>query len=100
MGAWTLRRASPTRRRHRDARAREAWPMLTDDLRKLLIQQIGHELSAHQLYMAISIYFAQQSLVRWAKVFRDQSMEEAQHATRIMDFLIDNQIDFDLPALR
>ncbi len=74
--------------------------MLTEDLRKLLIQQIGHELAAHQLYMSISVYFDRQSLKRWAKVFRDQSVEEAQHATKIMDFLIDNEIEFDLPALR
>jgi len=30
--------------------------MLSADLRKLLIAQIGSELSAHQLYLAIAIY--------------------------------------------
>ncbi len=74
--------------------------MLDSDLRKLLIAQIGHELGAHQLYMAIALYFERQSLKRWGKLFRDQSIEEAQHAARIMDFLTDNDIDFDLPALK
>lgn len=74
--------------------------MVTADLRKLLIAQIGNELAAHQLYLAISIYFERQSLDRWGKLFRRQSVEEAQHAQKIIDFLVDNEIDFDLPALK
>jgi bacterioferritin B len=74
--------------------------MLTADLRKLLIAQIGNELAAHQLYLAIAIYFERQSLDRWGKLFRRQSVEEAQHAQKIIDFLIDNEVDFDLPALK
>ncbi len=74
--------------------------MLTPDLRKLLIAQIGHELAAHQLYLAISIYFERQSLDRWGQLFRRQSIEEAQHAQKIIDFLVDNEVDFDLPALK
>jgi ferritin len=74
--------------------------MISGDLRKLLIAQIGSELGAHQLYMAISIYFDRASLKAWAKLFKVQSIEEAQHAQRIMDFLTDNEIEFDLPALK
>jgi ferritin len=60
----------------------------------------GNELAAHQLYMGIALYFERQSLDRWGKLFRDQSVEEAQHAAKIMDFLTDNEVDFDLPALK
>jgi bacterioferritin B len=74
--------------------------MLSADLSKLLIAQIGNELAAHQLYLAIAIYFERQSLDRWGKLFRDQSVEEAQHAQKIIDFLVDNDVDFDLPALK
>ena len=74
--------------------------MISDRLSKLLIEQIGHELRAHQLYMAIATYFERQSLSRWAKLFHDQSVEEAGHATKIMDFLTDNNVSFDLPALK
>ena len=74
--------------------------MISGDLRKLLIAQIGSELSAHQLYMAISLYFDRASLRGWGKLFKNQSVEEAQHAQRIMDFLTDNEIEFDLPALK
>ena len=74
--------------------------MLSPDLRKLLIAQIGNELGAHQLYMGIALYFERQSLDGWGKLFRDQSIEEAQHAPKIMDFLTDNEVEFDLPALK
>lgn len=74
--------------------------MISDRLSKLLIEQIGHELRAHQLYLAIATYFKRQSLARWAKLFHDQSVEEAGHAMKIMDFLTDNNVPFDLPALK
>ena len=74
--------------------------MLSSDVGRLLVAQIGNELAAHQLYLAIAIYFERQSLDRWGKLFRDQSIEEAQHALRIVDFLVDNDVDFDLPALK
>ena len=74
--------------------------MITGDLRKQLIAQIGSELAAHQLYMAISVYFDRASLRGWGKLFKHQSIEEAQHAQKIMDFLTDNEIEFDLPALK
>jgi bacterioferritin B len=74
--------------------------MLDADLRKLLIAQIGNEFAAHSLYMGISVYFDRQSLRRWGKLFKRQAIEEAGHATKIMDFLTDNEIDFDLPAVK
>ena len=74
--------------------------MISDRLSALLIEQIGSELSAHQAYMGVSLYFERQSLKRWASLFRAQALEEAGHAEKIMAFLIDNEVTFDLPALR
>ena len=74
--------------------------MISDRLSALLIEQIGSELSAHQAYVGISIYFERESLRRWAGVFRAQALEEAGHAEKIMAFLIDNEVAFDLPPLR
>src|SRR5664280_2503561 len=70
--------------------------MITDEVRDLLIAQVGHELNAHQAYYGISLYFEGQSLAKWAGVFRAQSVEEAQHAAKIISFLVDNGIPFDL----
>jgi ferritin len=73
--------------------------MISEPLAKLLVAQVSSELGAHQTYLGISLYFERQSLRRWAKVFRDQSIEEAQHASKIMAFLLDNEVEFDLPGL-
>jgi ferritin len=72
--------------------------VISERLAKLLVEQVGHELGAHQAYLGISLYFERQSLDRWARLFRAQSAEEAEHASRIMTFLIDNEVAFDLPA--
>jgi bacterioferritin B len=74
--------------------------MISKKMTELLVEQIGHELRAHQLYMGMSIWFERQSLSRWAKLFRDQSVEEAGHADKIMQFLIDNDVQYELPALK
>lgn len=74
--------------------------MISEPVARLLVEQLGNELGAHQKYLGISIYFQRQSLARWAKLFRDQSIEEAQHADRIMIFLVDNEVKFELPALK
>jgi ferritin len=73
--------------------------MISEPLAKLLVAQISSELGAHQVYLGISLYFERQSLHGWAKVFRDQSVEEAGHASKIMAFLLDNEVEFDLPGL-
>ena len=74
--------------------------MISQKVSRLLIEQIGSELRAHQFYLAVSIWFDRQSLKRWAKLWHDQSVEEAGHASKIIEFLVDNDVDFNLPALK
>ena len=73
--------------------------MISEQVSKLLVAQVGHELGAHQKYMGISLYFARQSLRGWAKLFHEQATEEAGHAAKIMAFLIDNEVAFNLPPI-
>jgi bacterioferritin B len=73
--------------------------MISEPVTKLLTAQVAHELGAHQTYLGISLYFERQSLKGWAKFFRDQSVEEAGHAAKIMAFLIDNEVAFGLPQV-
>jgi ferritin len=73
--------------------------MISDQAQKLLVQQIAHELSAHQTYMGISLYFTRQSLNGWAKFFYQQAVEEAEHGWKIINFLIDNEVTFALPQV-
>ena len=73
--------------------------MIAAEPQKLLVQQIAHELSAHNTYMGISLYFTRQSLNGWAKFFHDQAVEEAEHGWKIINFLIDNDVEFSLPQV-
>ena len=74
--------------------------MIDERVAKLLVEQIGIELGAHQQYLGISLWFERQSLSGWARLFRDQALEEARHAEKIIGYLIDNDVRFDLPALK
>ena len=73
--------------------------MISERLSKLLVAQVASELGAHQAYLGIALYFGRQSLGKWASLFRAQSVEEAGHASKIMAFLVDNEVEFDLPGL-
>ena len=73
--------------------------MIAEQPAKLLVAQVASELSAHQTYMGISLYFARESLNGWAKFFHDQATEEAEHGGKIIGFLIDNDVDFSLPPV-
>jgi bacterioferritin B len=73
--------------------------MISDQAQKLLVQQVAHELLAHQTYMGISLYFTRQSLNGWAKLFHEQAVEEAAHGWKIINFLIDNDVQFALPQV-
>jgi bacterioferritin B len=73
--------------------------MINDQAQKLLVQQVAHELSAHQTYMGISLYFTRESLNGWAKFFHQQAVEEAGHAWKIINFLVDNDVVFGLPQV-
>ena len=74
--------------------------MISKRLAKLLVEQVGAEFGAHQRYLGMAIHFERQSLSRFGKLFRDQSVEEAQHGLKIIDFLVDHDVEFVLPALK
>jgi bacterioferritin B len=73
--------------------------VISKQANRLLVEQVGHELAAHQNYMGIALFFERQSLKGWAKFFRDQAVEEAEHAAKIMAFLMDNEVEFSIPAV-
>jgi ferritin len=73
--------------------------MVADKPAKLLVAQIASELKAHQVYMGISVHFTRESLNAWAKFFRDQALEEAEHGWKIINYLVDNGIEFALPQV-
>jgi bacterioferritin B len=73
--------------------------VISEQATKLLVAQVAHELTAHQVYMGIALSFERQSLKGWARLFHDQAVEEAGHGAKIIEFLIDNDVEFNLPAV-
>ena len=54
-----------------------------------LKEQIGNELAASQQYLAIAVYYDDETLPRLASVFYQQSLEERNHALMMVRYLLD-----------
>jgi ferritin len=54
-----------------------------------LNEQVGHEFAASQQYVAIAVYYDAQTLPRLAAHFYRQAVEERNHATMIVQYLLD-----------
>jgi len=74
--------------------------MISTTLSQALNKQIGHELSAHNHYLAIAVYFAKRSLDGWAGFFFRQAEEEREHAMKILNFMLDNDIAPYIPEVQ
>lgn len=65
----------------------------------LLREQIGHEFTASQQYVAFAVWFDQQALPQLAARFYAQSLEERNHAMMIVNYLLDRGIDVTIPPI-
>jgi bacterioferritin B len=59
------------------------------DFHSLLNEQIGHEFSAAHQYIAIAVWYDQQTLPRLAAHFYQQALEERNHGMMIVQYLMD-----------
>ena len=66
---------------------------------RLLNEQIGHEFSASQQYIAIAVWYDQQSLPQLAAHFYRQAVEERNHAMMIVQYLIDRDLEVTIPGV-
>ncbi len=73
--------------------------LVSSKLAQKLQEQIGHELGAHQKYLAIGTYFAQRNLDRFSALFYKQAEEEKEHAMKIVKFLTDAGETAHFPAI-
>ena len=74
---------------------------VSDKLLTALNVQVGHELGASSLYLAIASYFGSESLSELSRFFFRQSEEEREHALKFIHFIIDvgGQLEVpDVPA--
>ena len=64
-----------------------------------LNEQVGHEFSASQQYVAIAVYYDAQTLPRLAAHFYRQAVEERNHAMMIVQYLLDSDERIVVPGV-
>jgi len=65
----------------------------------LLREQIRSEFGASQQYIAIAVYFEGADLPQLAKHFYSQAVEERNHAMMLVQYLIDRDVDVEIPGV-
>lgn len=64
----------------------------------LLQEQIHHEFTAAQQYVAVAVYFDGADLPQLAKHFYGQAVEERNHAMMMVQYLIDRDASVEIPG--
>ena len=64
-----------------------------------LNEQIGHEFAASQQYIAIAVYYEDESLKELASHFYRQAVEERNHAMMLVQYLLDADQQIAIPGL-
>jgi len=64
-----------------------------------LNEQIGHEFAASQQYLAIAVYYDDETLPRLASFFYAQALEERNHALMMVQYLLDAGASAPIPGV-
>ena len=64
-----------------------------------LLEQIGNEFAAMQQYLAIAVYYDDETLPRLASFFYSQSLEERNHALMMVQYLLDAGEQAPIPGV-
>lgn len=64
-----------------------------------LQDQVRNEFSASQQYVALAVWFDDQDLPQLARHFYRQALEERNHALMIVQYLLDNDIQPEIPGM-
>ena len=70
--------------------------MITESMRQALIEQLNRELHSAYTYLAMSAYCSSRDFNGAAHWFRQQYEEEQLHATKLYDYLIDQDAAVEL----
>ena len=65
-----------------------------------LNDQVGHELAAHNQYVACAVYYDALTMPQMAGFFYAQAMEERGHAMMMVRYLIDSDAPVRIPGVR
>ena len=73
--------------------------MPADAFVERLNEQIGHEFAAMQQYLAIAVYYDDETLPRLASFFYAQALEERNHALMMVQYLLDAGAAAPIPGV-
>jgi bacterioferritin B len=65
----------------------------------LLREQVGHEFTASQQYIALAVYFDSEDLPQLAQRFYRQALEERNHAMMMVRYLLDKDVSVTIPGV-
>lgn len=71
----------------------------TSKFHALLQEQIYHEFTAAQQYVAVAVYFDGGEFPQLAKFFYAQAVEERNHAMMMVQYLLDRDINVEVPGI-
>jgi ferritin len=61
--------------------------------------QVGHELAAHNQYLACAIHYDAMTMPQMAAHFYAQALEERSHALMMVQYLLDTDAEVAIPAI-
>ena len=64
-----------------------------------LNEQVGHELAAHNQYLACAIHYDAMTMPQMAAHFYAQALEERSHALMMVQYLLDTDAEVAIPAI-
>lgn len=70
----------------------------TSKFHALLQEQVYHEFTAAQQYLAVAVYFDGSDLPQLAQFFYSQAVEERSHAMMMVQYLLDRDIAVEIPG--
>ena len=73
--------------------------MPSDAFVEKLTEQVGHEFSASQQYVAVAVYYDDEALPRLASFFYAQAIEERNHAMMMVRYLLDADAPVRVPGV-
>ena len=73
--------------------------MVAPEFISKLNAQVANEFAAEQQYIAIAIYFDNETLPQLAAVFYQQAIEERNHAMMMLQYLMDRGAEVTVPAV-
>lgn len=73
--------------------------LIKKELADKMLEQVGNEFGAAAQYLAIAVYFDQESMENTAAFFYTQSEEEREHGLKLLKYVVDAGGEINIPAV-